>query len=86
MDKLKEFNELMDGIEVLVKMGAEVLEDGKIRLNDIGALVSAIREFDKLKAAVEGADKIKEELKDIDGEGIGIIIDRLVSLVKVIKK
>lgn len=82
---VKESLEIIDGIEVLVDAGAEIMEDGKVNLSDVAALVSLAKKFDVLKAAVDGAKEAPEEMKDLDEMELIQLGSKVYGLIKKIK-
>ena len=65
---IKETKEVIDAVLGVVKLGQEVLADGKINSQDLSiVLAHAPSLAQSIHAAVDGIDKVLPELKDLDG-------------------
>ena len=65
---VKELVELVNGVEVLAVMGAKMYADKKLGYGDLTHLFEAVKNMGVLLDAAKGLDKVKDELKDLDGE------------------
>lgn len=90
---VKELKEAVSGVLALSVFMAGQLKDG-VGLDDFAALLSKWEndaEFkSKLKAAVDGYDKLKDEAKDLDAaevsELLTVVVDYVEPLVDALKK
>lgn len=71
---VKETSEVVSYFLHLIKVGTEILEDGKVSLGDAGSLLSLL---DGLNDAISSAGEMPEELKDLD-------LDELESLTQLV--
>lgn len=62
---IKEMSELIVGVKDLALTLKAVLKDGKINLQDIGALMTLVQKQSEILAAFEGLAEIPGEAKDL---------------------
>ena len=63
----------------------KIREDGKVDASDIlhlGGLMDAAPDFDKIDKAVEGADEVLEELKDLEKDETFSLMEKMYSEAK----
>jgi len=77
---------VLNGVEVLAKTAAQVMKDGKIGVNDLFALVTLLRDFDKLHDAVMSIKDISPELSDLNDEELIFLGKKLVEIAKNVAK
>ena len=77
---IKEMMELLAAVEVLGVAVKEVMKDGKIGLEDAGALVKLGSQFGVFAAAIEGIKEIPAEAKDIDAQEAIEIVGKLYAI------
>lgn len=65
---MKETNEFLNGVNVLLDSADKITEDGKINVADAQQLVSLAIQFNTLKDAVFGLGGIKKEIKEMNIE------------------
>lgn len=82
---VKELKEVFAGVGLLVKTYKDAMKDGKIDLQDLPVLVNLATESGKLVDAVEGVDKIGDEIKDLDGEEAVELVREIFALIKSVK-
>jgi len=69
MDSMKELKDVIDGILALEKLGYEVMKDGKVSMADLPVVLALLPQTAMaVYKAVEGADKIPEELSGLTQE------------------
>ena len=83
---IKESMEILDGLEVIIDAGAEVMADGEVNLSDINALIEVAKKFDILKKAVDNAGEASDEMKDLDEMELIQLGSKAYSLIKKIKE
>jgi hypothetical protein len=82
MTGIKETQELIAGLSELKKVLVEELSDGFQWQEDIPAVLEKLQSSEKAKAALEGADQILPELKDLDlGEKFSLVISLIKAVV-----
>ena len=67
MAQFKESRELIEGVGELSKVVIEALMDG-FQTSDVMTLVAAASGNPKIKAAINGVSKVKDEFKNMDAE------------------
>lgn len=82
---IKETLELLDGLEVVVKFVAKVMEDGVLGGSDLMHLQVFLKDFDVMKDSVTGIELILKEGKDLDQLEVMEIITKLAGIFKVLK-
>lgn len=82
---LKESLELLEGVRIVVDAVDEVLEDGKVGLEDLPKLLPLLQDFQKLMDAVSGIREIPGELKDLDESEVLQLGGKVFEIVKAIK-
>ena len=82
---LKEFKELIDGLELLA-VQAKKIADGGIGAEDIIHMVKLAQEFEVLREAFKGFGELKEEMKDLDQSEVIEIVGELYGLVKAVEQ
>lgn len=61
-----ELKDIIDGVLALEKIGVEVMKDGKVSMADLPVLMALLPQTAvAVYKAIEGADKIPAELKDL---------------------
>jgi hypothetical protein len=80
---VKEVVEILEGLKVVSQVTGEVLEDGKVSVADLSHLLTFMKKFDTLKAAVEGAGGSLKEIKDLNQEEVAIVLGKTYEVVKV---
>ena len=77
---------IIDIVDLFDTVAADVAAakaDGKINLLDLPKFMDV---FPALQAAVDGADKIAEEAKDLDADEIKLIVQRLIAALEGVAK
>lgn len=65
---IKETKDIIKAIGVFVEVGESVLDDKKVTIGDVPALVDGIKQYQTIIDAVKGAKQAGAELKDLDAE------------------
>ena len=86
MANVKETLELLDGLKVIAEVGAEIFEDGKIKLDDLSKLTKLGDSFGVLSEAVKGLDAVDDEIKDLTITEITQLLAKVYEIVLVFKK
>jgi len=63
---LKETQEAIAALEVLADFAAKILADGRVNGADFVHVLALMKDIDVFASAVKGADRIDDELKDLD--------------------
>lgn len=84
-EDIKEILEVLSGLKVVGVAAAGILGDGKLSVADIEKFIKLATSFDVLKDAVEGADEVVREAKDLDQSESVVLLAAVFSLVKAIK-
>ena len=58
----------IDAIGIIVEVGDEVLEDRKITLGDVPALLDGLKQYKTIMKGFQDAKKAGEELKELDAK------------------
>jgi hypothetical protein len=82
---VKELLELVKGLKELGLVTKAVLKDGKINLDDLGALTGLLAKQQDLVNAFQGLGDIDEELKDLSLDEILLVIKELGEAAKAVK-
>jgi len=82
---INETLEVLEGLKILGVTAAGALKDGKINVADITYLVDLAKQFDVFKNAVNGADKIVAEAKNLDMAESTIIVAKVFEILSAIK-
>jgi len=71
---IKELKEVIDGVGVIVALAKEVMADGKVDFTDIAVVAKFQEKLPILLAAVDKANEVGAEVKDISlAEAIEIL-------------
>lgn len=80
---IKDTMEVLEAIDLVVELGKDVFEDGKINLNDAPAILKLANEYKKLEEAVKGFKNIYEvEVKDLDIVELQEIVLKVYAIIK----
>jgi hypothetical protein len=82
---VKELLELVKGLKELGLVVKAVLKDGKINLDDLGALTGLLAKQQDLVNAFQGLSDVDEELKDLSLDEILLVIKELGEAAKAVK-
>lgn len=82
---IKESLELLEGVKVLGVSAKKVLADGKVNLADLPVLLGLISDFPVLTAAVQGADLVLPEVKDLSADEANQLVAKVLEVVNAIK-
>lgn len=82
---IEELKEAIEAMKDLAVVGAKVAGDKKVSLGDIKYVQDLVKEYDDIKAGVTGLDKVKDEIKDIDGTEVAELLVILNNAVKDVK-
>lgn len=63
---VKELKELLEGVEVVALAAKKITADGKVGLDDAGAIIEAVKQYQVLIDAVKGIGEIPSEVKDLE--------------------
>lgn len=74
---IKELVELLEGLEVLASAAGAVLEDGKVRLNDVSVVIDLGSKFQVLADAVGGLSDVPKEAKDLSEEEVKQLVSKV---------
>ena len=75
----------LEGIAVVAKAVREVTRDGKVNTADLPQLFTLLNNAGVIFEGIKGADKIDDEIKDLDGEEAKQLVAKVVSLVEAVK-
>jgi len=75
---IEETTDVLRAIRFLIAQHKEIFAAGHVGLSDIKRLVPA---FEALKKAKEGISEVPNELKDLNGEELGLILMELTEIV-----
>lgn len=84
--EIKELVELLAAVEVLAVAVKKVLKDGQVDLSDAAVMVELGAQFPVLMAAIEGLDKLPEEVKDIDADEALALVGKLYAMAKKVQE
>jgi len=82
---IKQTLEALEALAVLAKAVKEVAKDGKVNISDLSVLMSLLNNMSVFVAGIQGADKIDDEIKDLDGDEAKELVGRVVAIVASIK-
>lgn len=82
MNSVKETLEVLDVLKVLAECYAEAKKDGHVNWMDVPKFTPAISSLSK---AVEGAEKIEAELKDLDMSEVLAVVAKIREIATVLK-
>lgn len=82
---IKEISEVLKGLQVVGVAGCKILADGKVGAADIPAFVDLAKQYQVVLDAVDGADKIPLEVKDLDMIELAAIGAQAMEMVKAIQ-
>ena len=82
---IKETKELLKGLEKLGIIGVKVFKDGKLGISDLQYLKDLALAFNDFKEAIDGIDKLDDEIKDISIPEAKEILTTVIQIVKNIK-
>lgn len=82
---IKETLEVLDGVKVLIVQAKAVFADGKVNLADLPVLLGLLQNLSVLNAAVQGADQVIAEAKDLSSEEATVVIAKVLELVAAVK-
>lgn len=82
---IKETKELLKAVGIAAKAVAKVAKDKKVDANDIPVLIEVSSEFKTLVEGFSGADKVVEELKDLDKAELIEIIQSIYTIADEVK-
>lgn len=83
---IKETKEIFKALnEITVGVG-EILEDGKIGINDLNPAINLLKQYEDIAAAVKDAGKAIDELKDLDDVELIELGKEAFELIKAIRK
>lgn len=86
MDKgIKELLELIAGLKELALVGKAVMKDGKIGIDDLGALTVLLTKTEVLMAAFQDLGKLGDEFKGMDLDEAMSAITALIDAAKEVK-
>lgn len=85
MAGVKEIKELLEGVKVLGIQTKKVLADGKVSLTDLPVLIEVFQNYQVLVDAVQGADQIPNEVKDLDGTEAQEVLAKVLEVANAIK-
>lgn len=75
----------LESIAVVAKAVRETVRDGKVNTSDLPVLVNLLSNAGVIFEGVKGADKIDDELKDLDGEEAKQIVAKIVAIIAAVK-
>lgn len=82
---IKESLELLEGVKILAVETKKVLADGKLNLNDLPVLLGLMQNFGKLSAAVQDADQVIVEAKDLSAAEAEQLVAKILEIVAAVK-
>lgn len=82
---IKQTLEALESLAVLAKAVKEVAKDGKVNISDLSVLMSLLNNMSVFVAGIQGADKIGDEIKDLDGDEAKELVVRVGEIVASIK-
>jgi len=85
MQGTKEIVEMLEGVKLLGVTVKAVMKDGKISIDDLGAVMSLLTKVNVMVAAVDGAGAIPAEVKDLSGEEIQAVVAKALEVAAAIK-
>lgn len=81
----KETTELLTGIETLLVSAKKMFADGKVNLADLPALMSLLNKVGEITAAIQGADQVPAEIKDLSPEEAQQVVEKLFAVIAAVK-
>lgn len=79
---IKEILELLDGLEVVVPAGVEIMADKELSMKDVKPLVEVVKKYEVIVSAVENIKGIIPEAKDLDTIELAQIGAKVMGIVK----
>lgn len=77
--------EILDAVKLLVVTGKEVMKDGKVSVADLPAAMALLSQVQVLVKAVEGAELVIAEGKDLDAAEIAVLVAKVKDLALAVK-
>lgn len=82
---IKELLELLEGVKLLGVAGKKVFADGKIDMADLPLALGLLQKLSVLSAAVQGADQLVAEVKDLSADEANQLVLKVLELAAAIK-
>lgn len=85
MAGIKESLEVLEGVKALGVAAKKVLADKKVNLADLPVLLGLVQDFSTITQAVQGADQVVVEVKDLTLDEANQLIAKVMEVVNAIK-
>lgn len=83
--EIKESMELLEGLKLLAIESKKLMADGKVNLGDLPVLLDLVQNVGVLAAAVQGADQVGAELKELSSEELQKLGEKVLEIVAAVK-
>ncbi len=82
---IQNLEEVIDAVQLLGVAAKQVMADGKVGVADLPVVLGLVNKLSVIVAAVNGADQLVLEAKDIDAAEAQALVAKLIAAVAAIK-
>ncbi len=82
---IQNLEEVIDAVQLLGVAAKQIMADGKVGVADLPVVLGLVNKLSVIVAAVNGADQLVLEAKDIDAAEAQALVAKLIAAVAAIK-